>query len=130
MILTYYYKGNISPKPRPRFDNRTKHTHLPNSYIKWRNEFEPAIYNLTPTNAWEQLPLTTATVEIKLLGKIRGDLDNLSGGILDALVTLGILFDDRVGCLTSLTISHDPTYKEKGAIITITRVCNGSQEKI
>ena len=54
------------------------------------------------------LPLPTpVSVAIAIQGKgHRGDLDNLAGSCLDALVSAGVLVDDRLSCVSRLLVEH------------------------
>jgi Endodeoxyribonuclease RusA len=51
-------------------------------------------------------PIDKAEVSIAIGGKQRGDLDNIAGAILDALVQSGILIDDRISVVSKLSIEH------------------------
>jgi Holliday junction resolvase RusA-like endonuclease len=59
------------------------------------------------------------SVAIALVGSHRGDLDNLAGAVLDALVGAGILEDDRLSCVSRLVVEHQPSSKEVGCSVEI-----------
>ncbi len=100
--MKYQLTGKITPKARPRLGRGG--AHLPANYRDWK---ESAITELIsqslPTN-----PLVKAEVSISIGGKQRGDLDNIAGAILDALVQSGILLDDRLSVVSKLTVEHFP----------------------
>ena len=52
-------------------------------------------------------------------GGQRGDLDNIAGAILDALVQSGVLLDDRLSVVHKLSISHHRE-RSPGATIELT----------
>lgn len=98
IILTL--QGRVVPKARPRLSKDK--VHLSSNYRSWRDiaETELAIqFNGRPT-------INKAIVEIQFLGNHRGDLDNLAGAILDALVAAKILKDDRLSYVCKLIVEH------------------------
>lgn len=50
--------------------------------------------------------MNNVAIAIELYGAARGDLDNIAGAILDALVQAGIILDDRVSVVKALSIKH------------------------
>lgn len=64
-------------------------------------------------------PITRAEVAIFIGGKQIGDLDNIAGAILDALVQSGVLLDDRISVVHKLSISYHRE-REAGASIELT----------
>lgn len=67
------------------------------------------------------IPVKRANVEIVLAGTARGDIDNIAGAILDALVSAKVLLDDRLSCVPSLVIRHEKGDKT-GVKILITEL--------
>lgn len=117
--LRLWLPGKVVPKARPRVARGR--AYLPSAYRQWKQD---AIVELLSqlsqlgSCARAALPLNKASVEIVLTGAMRGDLDNLSGGVLDVLVESGILQDDRLSCLPRLLVTH--TKKgESGAAIKV-----------
>jgi Holliday junction resolvase RusA-like endonuclease len=113
MQYNFRLTDSIVPKARPRIGS--KGAYLPERYRDWKNQ---AIIELTmqmrPINAIERCAIN---IEI---GKVqRGDLDNIAGSILDALVQSGILLDDRISCVYRLSIEHNLS-APNGAKIEIT----------
>ena len=98
--LNYQLTGNITPKARPRLGRGG--AYLPSKYRDWK---EDAIIELLSQSRPSQ-PLEKATISIAIGGKQRGDLDNIAGSILDALVQAGILLDDRISVVSKLSIEH------------------------
>jgi Holliday junction resolvase RusA-like endonuclease len=51
-------------------------------------------------------PIKRATIVVEIYGNCRGDLDNLAGAVLDALVKAKIILDDRLSCIPTLNVKH------------------------
>jgi Holliday junction resolvase RusA-like endonuclease len=100
--MNYQLTGKITPKARPRLGRGG--AHLPANYRDWKND--AILQLLTQSRPLE--PLAKAEVSIAIGGKQRGDLDNIAGAILDALVQSGILLDDRISVVSKLTVEHFP----------------------
>jgi Holliday junction resolvase RusA-like endonuclease len=100
--MNYQLKGKITPKARPKLGNGR--AYLPANYRDWK---ELAILQLESQGV-PQIPIDKAVVSIAIGGKQRGDLDNIAGAILDALVQSGILLDDRLSVVSKLSIEHFP----------------------
>jgi len=94
----FVLQGEIVPKARPRFS--AGHTYLPAKYRDWKTQ---AIEALRAQRG--ELPtLSKAAVTIVIYNQARGDIDNIAGAVLDALVQAGILQDDRLSCIPELII--------------------------
>jgi Holliday junction resolvase RusA-like endonuclease len=106
--------GRVIPKARPRHNGNQ--SYLPSGYRDWK---ESAIAQLQCQ--YQGQPVTKAAIAIQIHGSTRGDLDNLAGAILDALVQSGILVDDRLSCVPKLTITHVPS-KAPGATLYIEEI--------
>jgi Holliday junction resolvase RusA-like endonuclease len=100
--MIYQLTGKIVPKARPRLGQGR--AYLPQNYRDWK---EDAIYQLI-AQPRPPTPIERAQVSIAIGGKQRGDLDNISGAILDVLVQAGILLDDRLSVVWRLAIEHHP----------------------
>jgi Holliday junction resolvase RusA-like endonuclease len=100
--MNYQLTGKITPKARPRLGRGG--VHLPANYRDWK---EDAIAQLL-SQSRPTCPIDKAEVSIEIGGKQRGDLDNIAGAILDALVQSGILLDDRISVVSKLSIEHFP----------------------
>jgi Holliday junction resolvase RusA-like endonuclease len=100
--MNYQLTGKITPKARPRLGKGR--AFLPTNYREWKNQ---AIAQLL-TQPRPPDPMIKAEVSIAIGGKQRGDLDNIAGAILDALVQSGILLDDRLSVVSKLSIEHFP----------------------
>lgn len=112
-LITLKLIGGIVPKARPRVTRG--HAYLPQRYRVWKEQAITAII--------DQLPLgfrtySQAVVAIQLQGSMRGDIDNISGSILDCLVQAQVLKDDRLSCVPKLTIRYVKS-GDPGAIITL-----------
>jgi len=115
--FTLWLPGKVSPKTRPRVSNGQ--AYLPSSYREWKQS--AVLELLSQLGARGSLPLARANVDIALTGKHRGDLDNLAGGILDALVEAQVITDDRLSCVPKLVVTHTLN-GECGATIVITEL--------
>ncbi len=112
--FTLWLPGKVSPKARPRVSNGQ--AYLPSSYREWKRS--AVLELLSQLGDRALLPLAKASVEILLTGRHRGDADNLSGGILDALVEAQVITDDRLSCVPKLVVTHTLN-GECGATIVI-----------
>jgi Holliday junction resolvase RusA-like endonuclease len=99
--MRYTLKGAIIPKARPRVGNGRGY--LPDNYRKWKENAQAQLLS----QPRPETPLEDVKVAINLSGKHsrRGDSDNISGSILDALVVTGILRDDNLKCVPSLSLT-------------------------
>lgn len=100
--MNYRLTGKITPKARPRLGRGR--AYLPANYRDWKDD---AIAQLL-TQSLPLEPIIKAEVSISVGGGQRGDLDNIAGAILDALVQAGILLDDRISIVSKLSIEHFP----------------------
>jgi len=115
--FTLWLPGKVLPKARPRVSNGQ--AYLPSAYQEWKRSAVLEI--LCQLSDRASLPLARANVEIALTGKHRGDLDNLAGGILDVLVEVQVITDDRLSCVPKLVVTHTLN-GECGATIVITEL--------
>lgn len=104
--LRFWLPGACVPKARARVTRNG--TYHPRRYRDWRQLAETEILVSLSSNARSLLPIKQAEVRIALQGKHRGDIDNLAGSCLDALVASGVLADDRLLCVPHLVVSHQP----------------------
>ena len=100
--MKYQLNGNITPKARPRLGRGG--AYLPSNYRDWKDD---AIAQLL-TQSYPPEPMARVEVSIAIGEKQRGDLDNIAGAILDALVQSGILLDDRISVVSKLSVEHFP----------------------
>lgn len=107
--------GAVVPKARPRVTRRG--TFLPQRYRDWKQQAIAALVSQKTISE----PLEKVTISIELYGSHRGDLDNIAGAILDALVQSGIILDDRVSLVKALSIRHLDE-KDKRAIVEIEKL--------
>ena len=98
--MKYQLSGKITPKARPRLGRGR--AYLPENYRNWKDN---AIIELL-TQVQPIAPITRAQISIQIFGSMRGDIDNISGSILDSLVQAGILLDDRLSVVSKLSIEH------------------------
>jgi len=93
MTVNFNLSGLVVPKARPRFAG---HSYLPGNYRTWK---QGAILELTQQARHQGLVLPIpcpVSIDIHYSGHARGDSDNLSGSILDALTGAKVLADDSV----------------------------------
>ena len=103
-ILKFWLPGIVVPKARPRITKNG--SFMPQRYQDWqRLAIAELLLQLSDRSPLEY----PVAVRVLLQGKgHRGDLDNLSGAILDALVKTEILKDDRLSCVGQLEARHEP----------------------
>lgn len=120
MMINYRLEGPIAPKARPKFGNGR--SYLPNKYRTWREEAELQLM----AQEKPPQPLEGVNCLIALHGKHnrRSDLDNVAGAILDALVAVGILRDDNLKCVCSLSIELHHSKENPIALIMLDRCPN------
>lgn len=98
MIHQLRLDGKVVPKSRPR--NGRGHSYLPDNYRDWKDN---AILDLS--SQWrDKEPLERVSVAVVVYGTPRGDLDNIVGSVLDALVQSRVLTDDRCSCVPELSV--------------------------
>jgi Holliday junction resolvase RusA-like endonuclease len=92
--------GEIVPKARPRVTRRGI-TYMPSKYTEWKDATICALQaNMRPITS-------PVGITINLYGKHsrKGDLDNIAGAVLDAMVQGGILPDDNLTWVKQLSTS-------------------------
>lgn len=123
-VIIFFIPGNVVPKARPRVTGNG--TYLPQRYKAWRNMAEVEIYTQLSGRDLTTLPIKKATILMRFVGKHRtnSDLDNLAGACLDALTMngAGVLLDDRISCVSKLSVEYLPDAKKTGVWIEITRI--------
>lgn len=115
--LSLWLEGKIIPKKRPRHNGN--HSFLPNAYRDWKNAAA-----LLLRSQYNQKTIEKASITIKIYGDKRGDLDNLAGAVLDALVQAEVLKDDRINCVPELIVQYAGK-GAPGAAIRITPLTEG-----
>lgn len=80
-------------KARPRVTSG--HAFMPTAYRKWKKDFATRA-----KFAWSPWPLIAGEFRIKIIigtisGKMRSDIDNAAGSVLDALQDAGLIANDR-----------------------------------
>lgn len=123
-MIDFFIEGKIVPKARPRVTS--KGTFMPESYQNW---MKGTVWELI--SIWREkyqsiklnFPLTLA---IHLEGKHsrQGDLDNIGGAVMDALVKAQILPNDNVNCINHLTISFNYSNKPPTYVILLVEDAN------
>lgn len=94
-----FFTGQCVPKARPRVPRFGK-AYFPKNYQLFQ-ECATASFK----EQWNEPPLeSTRNVLIIIRGAARGDVDNLAGAVLDALVKAGVIKDDRVSVVPSLYV--------------------------
>lgn len=113
-VITLTLPGEVVPKARPRVTRNG--SYMPSRYRCWKTL---AISRLK-SQYWGD-PMENVSVSITLSGKHprRGDADNISGSILDALVQAGILRNDNLLCVPALCLRLDWNTGEPLVKVTI-----------
>jgi Holliday junction resolvase RusA-like endonuclease len=101
--VIFELRGGIVPKARARVTRRG--TFMPKSYQTWKDG-AIAELRMQSSHLRDRLPLEGVGIDITLSGKHsrRGDLDNISGSVLDALVQSGVLRNDNLVCVLALAV--------------------------
>jgi Holliday junction resolvase RusA-like endonuclease len=76
------FRAPVAPcaKPRPRFSSRGRHAYMPEAYRTWQRSFRAFMPRRRIEGA-VALSITFATKS----GRMRPDLDNAAGAVMDAL---------------------------------------------
>lgn len=114
--LKLWISGRVVPKARPRF--HAGYVLLPKIYRGWKNAAYLEIINQLAEYNTIEIPIQKAAVEIQLVGKHVGDLDNLGGSVLDILTETKVIIDDRVSCVSRLVIEYKPS-GERGVWVEV-----------
>lgn len=85
--IIFKLEGKVIPKARPR----DKTFHLPTKYRNWKAEAAIALALQSENLTTIDFPIT---IEVYLVGKHRGDADNIVGAIMDALQDAQIIKND------------------------------------
>jgi len=108
--------GTIVPKARPRFNGHN--VYLSPNYLNWKKDaiinFKIQIKNMNIIT-----PLKNIFLKIYYYGPIRGDADNISGSIMDALIEASIIEDDSVKYISKLYFEFSKTTIQKAHSIII-----------
>jgi Holliday junction resolvase RusA-like endonuclease len=101
--VIFELRGGIVPKARARVTRRG--TFMPKNYVTWKDS-AIAELRLQSSHLRDRLPLEGVGIDITLSGKHsrRGDLDNISGAVLDALVQAQVLRNDNLVCVLALAV--------------------------
>lgn len=112
--------GAVVPKARARVTRNG--TYHPHRYQNWKAIAIGLLFDQAKAQLLD-IPIQKASVQIDLIGKHprRGDLDNVAGSILDALVQAGILRNDNMTCLSSLLISLEHGGQEPEVKIRVSK---------
>jgi Holliday junction resolvase RusA-like endonuclease len=95
------------PKPRPRVDRSA--THNPTEYTEWKQDVVDFLAGLHSQQLNIDFPMQLRVVfmsdsiyfqlyeleNVKRPKYVQGDVDNLVGGLMDALQDTGVVVDDR-----------------------------------
>lgn len=109
--------GSIVPKARPRVTKNG--TYMPERYRQWK-QLAASLFR----QAFQPVTQYPVAISIHLTGKHprRGDLDNISGSILDALVQAETIEDDNLTKISALSIALDYSAAPPEVLITISGV--------
>jgi Holliday junction resolvase RusA-like endonuclease len=117
-IVTLKLNGAVVPKARPRVTKNG--TFMPKNYTEWKASaitdfiIQMRDHNLT-------YPLDKIMVKIALIGKHpkRGDLDNIAGAILDALVQSEFIKNDGLNNVSNLAVGLQLSKEDPIVMINI-----------
>lgn len=124
--LSFKLSGHIIPKARPRHSAKIvngklrQYTYMPQEYINWKNN---AIANLAEQKLHYliDMPIDYFNIIILITGNQNrnGDLDNIAGSILDALVQARVIQNDNLNHVDTQLLKFLPSTKEVKTYITI-----------
>lgn len=109
--IFFEFPLQIVPKARPRF-SRKGSTYMPNNYVDNQSEIvSMAIPQFHDSLACvfknpTEFIVSRCKLSIEYFGNARGDADNISGSILDALVKAKVLEKDNVNCVHTLFFEY------------------------
>lgn len=113
-----FLSGEITPKARPRL--LKNHAYLPEKYRNWKKD---TIATLREQWTRPSLKKTEVVVITGARGQ-RGDLDNIIGAILDAMVQARVIKDDSVKNVPSFFVEYAPNPND----LTVIRLFNMVEE--
>lgn len=113
-VYTFNLFGPIVPKARARTTENG--SYLPEGYSAWKAN---AILDIR--QQYKGSPLDYAEITISLTGQHnrQGDIDNVAGSILDALVQSKVLVDDNMKRVRSLAIALSWEKKEEPKTVIV-----------
>jgi Holliday junction resolvase RusA-like endonuclease len=124
--LSFKLKGAIQPKARPRVtekgigSSRRKFAYMPLEYTKWKNA---AIASLAEQKLHYliDMPIDYFKIIILITGdqNRNGDLDNIAGAILDALVQSRVIENDNLNHVDTQLLQFVSSSKPVKTYITI-----------
>lgn len=117
--------GKVVPKARPRVTR--KGTFMPQRYTEWRKEAARELER----QGVPAIQIERSEIEISFIGKHNGnaDLDNLAGAILDLLVGEQIIKDDRINCVSRLSVSYLESKESPSVMIRIIPIAPKTQTR-
>jgi Holliday junction resolvase RusA-like endonuclease len=108
MTETLYIKLETAGKPKARPRVTSRGTHMPPDYTEWiesaalelalragTQQFGEQQVSIGTVFASDHVRIRIEPMDLPRPKYVRGDIDNLAGGILDALVKAAIIDDDR-----------------------------------
>lgn len=102
LLKRFILVGRAVPKKRPRVTNRGI-AYMPKNYSISQAQLITQ-FEKQKSSKWESL--SYCFLEVDLIGGFRGDLDNIVGSYLDAMVKAKIIIDDRLSVVKSLSVQH------------------------
>jgi len=95
----FLFRVPLMSKARPRFTRKTGHAYMPEAYVNWKANLRGLMGEW-----WTSPPLAHINVIVFTFhGPARGDLDNLTGAVLDSGNGL-IWVDDKVTVIRSMAV--------------------------
>lgn len=113
-VNTTFYLPRVVPKARPKVTSRG--TYMPKRYAEWLEE--AATYIALAKDHYDgfvgvEMRFTKEGCRVDVWEipatrrYLRGDIDNLAGGVLDAMVKGGLIEDDRQVITLKASISYE-----------------------
>lgn len=114
--IKFSIPGAVVPKARARVTR--KETYMPSRYQQWKDD---AIAEFIYQNSNKPPIDYPVSIEVEIYGAVRGDVDNIAGAILDAMVQSNVLIDDRISIVPQLKITHF-RHTEKSVIVIVSEI--------
>ena len=96
------------PKPRPKFNTRTGTVYMPKDFEEWREAFGWELAKLRPprfdgpvhvilhfSKDGVDIDIFSLPDDVKREPKVRGDIDNLIGGVMEVMQDIEVVGNDR-----------------------------------
>jgi Holliday junction resolvase RusA-like endonuclease len=129
LSLVFRLSGEIVPKARPRVTSRS--TYMPENYTRWK-EYAIRSFEQQKQGYDDLFPIRQCSIKIIIRGahSKRGDADNITGSIFDALVQAKVLRNDNLTCIQEFSFKFTPTKESVIACIVLNPMESHIKQKL